>query len=119
MQPMAELIWFRQASAFTHADRLRALPLSARAYHAFGTTSVFEGHGVASELLRVYKQAYREGALTMRAALAFSPNWKTVGDAPLGPFVEAWAGWLGEPGLGNDWLKTERALRPCRPRAGG
>ena len=34
MQPIAELIWFRQASAFTHADRLRALPLSARAYHA-------------------------------------------------------------------------------------
>ena len=19
--------------------------------------------------------------------------------------MEAWAGWLGEPGLGNDWLK--------------
>ncbi len=105
MQPIAELIWFRQATGFTHADRLRALPQSARAYHAFGTTSVFEGHGVASELMRVYKQAYRDGTLTMRACLAFSPNWKTVGDAPLGPFVEAWAGWLGEPGFGNDWLK--------------
>jgi predicted amidohydrolase YtcJ len=105
MQPMAELIWFRKATAFTHADRLRALPISARAYHAFGTTSVFEGHGVATELLRVYKQAHREGSLTMRAALAFSPNWMATGDAPLGPFVEAWAGWLGEPGLGNDWLK--------------
>jgi predicted amidohydrolase YtcJ len=105
MQPMAELIWFREATAFTHADRLRALPISARAYHAFGTTSVFEGHGVATELLRVYKQAQREGSLTMRAALAFSPNWTAAGDAPLGPLVEAWAGWLGEPGLGNDWLK--------------
>ena len=105
MQPMAELIWFRQASAFSHADRLRALPASARAYHAFGTTSVFEGHGVATELLRVYKQAHRDGGLTMRAALAFSPSWKAAGDAPLGPFVEAWAGWLGEPGLGDDWLK--------------
>jgi predicted amidohydrolase YtcJ len=105
MQPMAELIWFRKATAFTHADRLRALPLSARAYHAFGTTSVFEGHGVANELLRVYKQAHREGSLTMRAALAFSPNWTATGDVPLGPFVEAWGGWLGEPGLGNDWLK--------------
>ena len=28
-----------------------------------------------------------------------------AGGAPLGPFVEAWAGWLGEPGLGDDWLK--------------
>jgi hypothetical protein len=105
MAPVAELIWFRQAAAFTPADRLRTLPQSARAYHAFGTTSVFEGHGASTELLRTYKQAHREGALTMRAALAFSPNWQAAGAAPLGPFIEAWAGWLGEPGFGNDWLK--------------
>jgi predicted amidohydrolase YtcJ len=105
MAPVAELIWFRQAAAFTPADRLRALPQSARAYHAFGTTSVFEGHGAATELLRTYKRADREGTLTMRTALAFSPNWQAVGRAPLGPFVEAWAGWLGEPGFGSDWLK--------------
>ena len=105
MAPVAELIWFRQAAAFTPADRLRTLPQSARAYHAFGTTSVFEGHGASTELLRTYKQAHREGALTMRAALAFSPNWQAAGAAPLGPFVEAWAGWLGEPGFGNEWLK--------------
>ena len=106
MQPIAELIWFRQPSAFTHADRLRALPLSARAYHAFGTTSVFEGHGIAAELLRVYQQARRDGTLTMRASLAFSPHWKAAGAAPLKSFVEAWAGWLGDPGLGDDWLKV-------------
>ena len=105
MAPVAELIWFRQAAAFTPADRLRALPQSARAYHAFGTTSVFEGHGAATELLRTYKRADRDGTLTMRTALAFSPNWQAAGGAPLGPFVEAWAGWLGEPGFGNDWLK--------------
>ena len=105
MAPVAELIWFRQAAAFTPADRLRALPQSARAYHAFGTTSVFEGHGAATELLRTYKRADREGTLTMRTALAFSPNWQAAGGAPLGPFVEAWAGWLSEPGFGNDRLK--------------
>ena len=105
MAPVAELIWFRQAAAFTPADRLRTLPQSARAYHAFGTTSVFEGHGASTELLRTYKQAHREGALTMRTSLAFSPNWQAAGAAPLGPFVEAWAGWLGEPGFGNEWLK--------------
>jgi predicted amidohydrolase YtcJ len=105
MAPVAELIWFRKATAFTAADRLRALPQSARAYHAFGTTSVFEGHGAATELLRTYKQAYGAGTLTMRAALAFSPDWQSAAAAPLGPFVEAWAGWLGEPGFGNDWLK--------------
>ena len=110
MQPIAELIWFREATKFTHADRLRALPELARAYHAFGTTSVFEGHGAATELLAVYRQARRDGALTMRTTLAFSPNWKAAGAGSLGAFVDgsfidAWAGWLGEPGLGDDWLK--------------
>jgi predicted amidohydrolase YtcJ len=105
MAPIAELIWFRNAASFSPADRLAALPKSARAYHAFGTTSVFEGHGVSSELLRVYKAAHRDGSLTMRATLALSPNWPAAGNANLGPFVEAWIGWLGEPGLGDDMLK--------------
>ncbi len=99
------MIWFREAARFSHADRLRALPESAKAYHGVGTTSIFEGHGAANELLRVYKQAHHDGTLTMRSTLAFSANWPAAGDAPLGPFVEAWAGWLGEPGLGDDWLK--------------
>ncbi len=105
MQPITELVWFREATQFTHADRLRALAQSARLYHSFGTTSVFEGHGVATELIRVYKQVLDAGALTMRATLAFSPNWKAVGNAALAPFVDSWAGWLGGPALGNDWLK--------------
>ena len=106
MAPIAELIWFREATQFTSADRLRALPESARAYHGFATTSVFEGHGAATELLRVYKEAHRAGSLSMRTTLALSPNWTAAGGAPLGPFLEAWVGWLGEPGLGDDWLKT-------------
>lgn len=104
-QPISELIWFRDATRFTHADRMRALPESARSYHAFGTTGVFEGHGAATELIRVYKETYRNGALTMRTTLAFSPDWNAVGSAPLGSFIDAWGGWLGDPGLGNDWLK--------------
>jgi predicted amidohydrolase YtcJ len=106
MQPTAELIWFRKAAEFSRADRARALPISAQAYHAFGTTSVFEEHGIANEVIRAYKDAYRANSLTMRSALVFSPNWKAAGNAPLGPFMEAWAGWLGEPALGDDWLKV-------------
>jgi predicted amidohydrolase YtcJ len=105
MQPIAELIWFRDAARFTRADRGRALALSAQAYHAYGTTGVFEEHGVANEVLRAYKDAHGDGTLTMRSALVMSPNWKAMGSVPLGPFIEAWAGWLGEPALGDDWLK--------------
>jgi predicted amidohydrolase YtcJ len=105
-QPLAELIWFRKVTGFSRADRARTLPLSAQAYHAYGTTSVFEEHGAATELLRAYKDAYRSGTLTMRTTLVFSPNWKVAGGVPLGPLIEAWAGWLGEPMLGDDWLKV-------------
>jgi predicted amidohydrolase YtcJ len=103
--PLTELFWFRDAARFTDADRLRALPESAKAYHRFGTTGIFEGHGVASELLRAYRRAHRAGTLTMRATLALSANWTAAAEAPLGPFIEAWLGWLGEPGLGDDMLK--------------
>ena len=104
-QPVAELLWFRDATRFSHADRLRALPESARLYHSFGTTSVFEGHGVATELLNAYKEVHHSGALTMRATLAISPKWKAAGNVAFGPLLEAWGGWVGEPGLGDDWLK--------------
>jgi len=105
MQPITELVWFRDPTRFTHADRMRALPESARLYHGFATTSVFEGHGAATELIRVYKETLQRGALTMRATLAFSPDWKAAGGAALGPFIDSWAGWLSDPGIGNDWLK--------------
>jgi predicted amidohydrolase YtcJ len=104
MVPIAELIWFRAQAGFSHADRVKALRESVRAYHAFATTSVFEGHGASTELLNVYKECLRGGTLSMRATLAFSPDWHAAAGAPLAHFVPAWAGWLAEPGLGNEWL---------------
>ena len=105
MQPTAELIWFRKPTEFSRADRARGIPIAAKAYHAFGTTGVFEGHGVANEVIRAYKDAYRDGALTMRAGLVFSPDWKPAGNAPLESLIESWGGWLGEPASGDHWLR--------------
>jgi predicted amidohydrolase YtcJ len=104
-QPLVELLYFRDASSFTRAQRAATLPAAARAYHEFGTTSIFEEHGAAAELLRAYRDAQRAGTLTMRTSLVFSPNWKAAGDVSFGRFIEAWAGWLGEPALGDDMLK--------------
>jgi predicted amidohydrolase YtcJ len=92
MQPLAELIWFREATRFSREHRARAIPVSARTYHAFGTTGVFEEHGVANEVFRAYKDARRAGTLTMRTALVFSPNWKVVAESSLSSFLEAWGG---------------------------
>jgi predicted amidohydrolase YtcJ len=106
-QPLAELVWFRDATRFSHADRVRALPQSARMYHRFGTTSVYEGHGIAAEVLDAYREVHRAGGLTMRATLAISPSWKAVAaGAQVPPLLKAWAGGLGEPGASDDWLKA-------------
>lgn len=105
LQPIAELLYFRNAPGFTRADRARTLPDGAMAYHAFGTTSTFEEHGAATELIRAYKDAYRAGTLSMRTTLVLSPNWKAARNAPITQFIEAWAGWLGEPAFGDDNLK--------------
>ena len=119
MQPITELLWFRDATRFSHQDRMKALQESQRLYHAVGTTGIFEGHGAASELIRVYKETHRDGALSMRTTLAFSPDWLAAGKAPLGPFVDAWAAWLGEPALGDDRLKMSGAyLSLGQPPAG-
>jgi predicted amidohydrolase YtcJ len=105
--PVAELIWFRDATRFSHADRVHALPHSAHLYHSFGTTSVYEGHGIAAEVLDAYREVHRAGALTMRATLAISPSWKAVAaGAPVAPLLEAWSGGLSRKGAGDDWLKV-------------
>ncbi|MGE0630220.1 MAG: amidohydrolase family protein, partial [Hyphomicrobiaceae bacterium] len=85
LQPLAELSWFRQIPGFTRADRASTLPAAAAAYHAFGTTGIFEEHGAAGELIRAYKDVHAAGRLTMRTTLAVSPNWKTAGNAPIEP----------------------------------
>ena len=118
MQPITELVWFREATRFSHADRMKALQESQRLYHAVGTTSIFEGHGAAGELIRVYKQTHQDRALTMRTTLAFSPDWHAAGNAPLGPFVDSWAAWLGEPAIGDDRLKMSGVYLQPRRTAG-
>lgn len=103
--PVVELTLLRGMPGFTRADRARTLPASFSAYHAFGTTSVFEEHGAATELIRAYKDLRRNQEMTMRVALVLSPNWHAAGDVDLNAFVEGWCGWLGEPALGDDFLK--------------
>ena len=110
MMPLVELTLLRRVPGFTHADRVRTLPLAMRAYHAYGTTSIFEEHGVATELLHAYKEVKQRGELTVRATLVHSPHWKSVSGLPIGPLIDAWGGWLGEPALGDDFLKVSGLL---------
>lgn len=89
---------------FTHADRLRALGDSQRAYAARGVTAVYEGHGVAPEVLAVFREAHERGALRLRATLALSPTWQGVDEAR--EAIPRLAAWAGGRGLGDDRLRV-------------
>jgi predicted amidohydrolase YtcJ len=89
---------------FTRADRLRALEESQRRYAARGVTAVYEGHGVAPEVLAVFREAHERGALRLRATLALSPTWQGAEEAREAiPEVAAWAGGRG---LGDERLRV-------------
>jgi predicted amidohydrolase YtcJ len=104
--PMVELTLLRASGGFTHADRVKALRESIDIYHATGTTSVFEGHGVAPEVIGAYQALHADGALTMRADLVFSPSWGAVRDVPFGTMLDGWARWIAGRGLGDDRLRV-------------
>ncbi len=103
---VVEMTLMRAATGFSLEDRTRTLPAAMQAYHAFGTTSIFEEHGVAGELLRAYKIVHERGEQTMRATLVISPNWTTAPVARFEPVVEAWASWLAGRGFGDDFLRV-------------
>ncbi|MBV8744245.1 MAG: amidohydrolase family protein, partial [Xanthobacteraceae bacterium] len=48
---IVELTMMRGVGSFTHEDRVRALKRSMQTYNSFGTTAVFEEHGVSGEVL--------------------------------------------------------------------
>lgn len=127
--PLVELSLLRAAPGFTVAERVASLPAAAAAYHAFGTTSIYEGHGVAAELLQAYRQVHEAGRLTMRTNLVFCPDWRGVEDADPDRLVEGWAHWLAGRGLGDDMLRVggmiteigrnpENAIRAAAPTTG-
>ena len=98
-----EFTLIRVAPRFTHADRLTALGDSQRRYAARGVTAFYEGHGVAPELLSVYREAHERGLLRLRAFLTVSPTWDAADAGQAIPEVAAWAGGRG---LGDDRLRV-------------
>jgi predicted amidohydrolase YtcJ len=98
-----EFTLMRAAPRFTHADRLRALVESQRRYAARGVTAVYEGHGIAPEVLRVYRESHARGELRLRCTLAVSPTWSAA-EAPRA--MPALAAWAGGAGLGDDRLRV-------------
>lgn len=103
--PIAEFTLFRMAPGFTASERVAALVESMRRYNAVGTTSVFEGHGVAPEVINAYQKLHERGALTVRARLVFSPAWSAISPQDVATMLRSWAAWVRGKGLGDTWLR--------------
>lgn len=84
----------------TPADRRIAIRKAMRTYHAHGITSVYEGHGCATEILSAYRQIHQEGDLTMRVAAVVSPTWTSLDDAERQ--MAEWLAYARGNGLGDD-----------------
>jgi hypothetical protein len=104
--PIAELTYFAAAPRFTHDDRVRGLKEAMRIYNATGTTSIFEEHGAAQELIRAYQAVNAAGEATVRANLIYSPSWTGLEKVDYEAALARWSGWLGSRGLGDEWLRV-------------
>jgi predicted amidohydrolase YtcJ len=102
--PVVELSLMRRAPNFAPSDRVAALAASMQAYNRAGTTSVFEGHGVAAEVLDAYRQVKASGRQTVRASMVFSPAWGSTSAEDCRALLNSWGHWLAGRGLGDGWL---------------
>jgi predicted amidohydrolase YtcJ len=98
-----EFTLMREAPRFTPDDRRSALRVSQRRYAARGVTAVYEGHGIAPEVLAAYRESHARGELHLRCTLAVSPTWDAAEATRAIPALAAWAGGRG---LGDDRLRV-------------
>src|SRR5579875_7896 len=106
LMPIVEFTLMAAAPNFTAALRHKALADSMAIYNRFGTTSVFEGHGVAQEVISAYQEIRSTGRQTVRAHLTFSPGWSGIHPSDISCMIRSWAQWLRRRGSGDEWLRV-------------
>lgn len=104
-KPIVEKTLMNCIPRFTIEDRIEGLRRSMKIYNGYGTTSVFEGHGIAGEVFAAYQHLREEGASTVRAALMFSPAWPSTNVEDVRDLLVDWGRWLARRGLGDDMLQ--------------
>jgi len=128
--PLAEFTLFRDAPNFSSDQRMQALAESMRLYNSFGTTGIFEGHGVAPATIATYQRLRESNRQTVRAHLVFSPGWSKLDNTDIRGVLREWGNWLVRRGLGDEWLRvagmytevenssTGRLRARCAPQTG-
>jgi predicted amidohydrolase YtcJ len=104
-KPLVEKTLMACIPRFTLSDRIDGLRRSMQIYNSTGTTSVFEGHGIAGEVLAAYQDLRAEGPLNVRSCLMFSPAWPSTNVEDVRDLLVDWGRWLAGRGLGDDYLR--------------
>ena len=105
--PILEYTLFSCLPRFTYEDRVESVRLGAHAYLASGTTSAFEGHGLAPSVIRAYREAHERGELPLRMHASVSIPSNVLDDRALRDMLHHLSGTVGGRGLGDDWLRVE------------
>ena len=90
---------------FTYEERRDAIVESMRMYNAVGTTSVYEGHGLAPRMLDAYRELRGQGKFNVRVGVVLSPVWQDLKEAG-----EALRDWQA---IARDYPETDPWLRLC------
>ncbi len=104
-KPVVEKTLMACIPRFSLEDRIAGLRRSMQIYNGYGTTSVFEGHGIAGEVFAAYQHLREEGPLPVRASLMFSPAWRSTEMADVRDLLVDWGRWLARRGLGDECLR--------------
>ncbi len=88
---------------FSPQDRRDGIQRSVRAYHTVGTTSVYEGHGCAPDVISAYRDLWQANELTMRMHLVVSPTWATSDEAET--MMRDWLPHARGAGIGDATLR--------------
>ncbi len=104
-KPLVEKTLMSIIPRFTLDDRITGLARSMQVYNSYGTTSVFEGHGIAGEVLAAYQDLRAQGPLSVRSVLMFSPAWPTTDIATIRDMLADWGRWLSGRGMGDEYLR--------------
>lgn len=105
LKPLVEKTLMSIIPQFTLGDRIAGLVRSMEVYNSFGTTSVFEGHGIAGEVLAAYQDLRARGPLAVRSVLMFSPAWPTANMETIREMLSDWGRWLAGRGMGDKYLR--------------
>ncbi len=105
--PLVEFTLMKCAPRFSADQRVAGLMKSMAIYNGFGTTAVYEGHGVADEVLAAYQTLRETSPLPVRSHLTLSPRWGGATVETVRECLGDWLSWLRRRGLGDDYLRVQ------------